>query len=657
LDQKDLEVARSLERRGRLETATQAYRKAGAPEEAARLLAQVGRHEEAGRVLLESLGVEPRRVGKLSPDKRKLALRAAIYASKGRDKKLAVELFQALGERARAAALLEQSGDAVAAARIRARAVSRAAPEQAGEAPAERGAERSESGAVRKLEAAGQLEMALQMHLERGQLAEAAQAARQMGRMKDAAELFLEAGRPYEAAECHRENRDPARSLESLTRVSQTDERYRLAAREAVSVARELGVVSVRMESFLSGFISSGPQDEAELESFYLLGQLYAEEDFPENAEEVYKKIVEQSPDYRDVPERLAALNAETHQVDASLAGILKEGSKFWRDSLRTELPDKTATLPDLPWLPPTGAAAPGTQAPAPGGAGPSVAAAGPPSGADVEELFAVGAAIADRYRIEAELGRGGMATVYRAADLELGDDVALKVFRQAADDTAMERFRQELKLSRRLIHPHIARLYDIGVHHGFRYISMELLQGESLEDKMRRQLPLDKALSFLRQACEALGAAHEQGVIHRDVKPANMFVVSSDTLKIMDFGIAKQREAPGLTTDGAVIGTPEYMSPEQIRGFSTVTEATDLYALGVIAYEMFTGSLPFKHDEMVPLLLMQLQDKPESPCARRPGLPPALEAIILKLMEKDPGERFGNCRELAAALSALPPA
>jgi serine/threonine-protein kinase len=658
LDQKDLEAARSLERRGRLKTASQAYEKAGAPEEAARLLAQIGRPEEASRVLLKALRVDPRRVGKLPPEKRKLAFKAAIYASKGADKELAVDLFQALGERARAAQLLEQSGDGVAAARIRTRRQSRAAaPEAGGETSEKRPTSRPSSGAVRRLEAAGQLDMALQMHLERGHLADAAQVARQMGRMKDAAELFLEAGRAYEAAECYREHKDPARALESLTRVPQTDERYRRAAREAVSVARELATVNVRMESFLSSYISSGPQNDEELESFYLLGQLYAGKDFPENAEEVYKKILEQDPRYRDVPQRLEALRAETHRVDASLAGILKEDSKFWRDPLRTELPDKTAALPGLPWESPPAAVPPGEQAPAAGGAGPAAAAPGPPGGATVEELFAVGATIADRYRIEQEVGRGGMATVYRAADLELGEDVALKVFRQVADDAAMARFRQELRLSRRLIHHNIARLYDIGVHHGFRYISMELLQGESLEERIRRQVPLDKGVSFFRQACEALGAAHEQGVIHRDVKPANMFIVQGETLKIMDFGIAKQRQAPGLTTDGAVIGTPEYMSPEQIRGFSSVTEATDLYALGVIAYEMFTGSLPFNHDELVPLLMMQLQENPEPPRARNQQLPGELEAIILKLMEKDPNQRFRSCRELADALKALPSA
>jgi serine/threonine protein kinase len=263
--------------------------------------------------------------------------------------------------------------------------------------------------------------------------------------------------------------------------------------------------------------------------------------------------------------------------------------------------------------------------------------------------------ALAGRYRIEREIGRGGMATVYRATDLELGEEVALKVFRQPLDDAAaLARFKQELRLSRRLVHPNIARLYDIGVHLGHRYISMELLVGRGLDSQMGRPLELRKGVGYLLQACAALQAAHNEGVVHRDVKPANMFVTVDEHVKVMDFGIAKQREARGMTVTGMVIGTPEYMSPEQIRGFSSVTEAADIYALGVVAYEMFTGTVPFKHDDLMPLLMMQLESAPEPPRYRNGAITPELETVIMQLLQKDPRQRFASCDALAEALRRL---
>src|SRR5262249_43121482 len=159
------------------------------------------------------------------------------------------------------------------------------------------------------------------------------------------------------------------------------------------------------------------------------------------------------------------------------------------------------------------------------------------------------GTVVADRYRVEAEIGRGGMAVVYRAHDLELAEDVALKVFRPGPQDQeGIARFRQELKVSRRLIHPNITRLYDIGLHRGQRYISMELLVGHSLDELTGTQWPVRRAVDCLIQVCEGLAAAHAQGVIHRDVKPGNLFLTREGLAKIMDFGIARERASHGVT-------------------------------------------------------------------------------------------------------------
>jgi len=270
-------------------------------------------------------------------------------------------------------------------------------------------------------------------------------------------------------------------------------------------------------------------------------------------------------------------------------------------------------------------------------------------------ERFTIGSTVAARYRLEAKIGQGGMAAVFRAFDLELEEKVALKVFNlMQTSDVALSRFKQELKLSRQLIHPNIIRLYDIGLHEGHRYLSMELLLGKSLKDRMAQPLEFRTALSYLMQACHGLQAAHDAGVVHRDVKPDNFFVTEDGVLKVMDFGIAKQYAAPGVTMAGSIAGTPLYMSPEQISNFSTVTHLTDLYALGVCAYEMFTGSVPFSHPELVPLLMMHVNDAPAAPRTKNPQLPAELESVIVKLLAKDPAQRFQSCRDLAQQLTAI---
>jgi len=270
-------------------------------------------------------------------------------------------------------------------------------------------------------------------------------------------------------------------------------------------------------------------------------------------------------------------------------------------------------------------------------------------------DRFALGKTIAGRYRLEQKIGQCGMAMVFKAYDLELEEDVALKVFGAGqTNEVLVARFKQELKLSRQLLHPNIIRLYDIGMHEKHRYISMELLVGKSLKERLREPLEMDTALDYLLQACHGLQAAHDKGVVHRDVKPDNFFITDQEVLKVMDFGIAKQYAAPGVTVAGSIAGTPLYMSPEQISNFSTVSHLTDLYALGVCAYEMFTGQVPFFHADLVPMLMMHVNDAPVPPRTRNPSVPAELDGIILKCLAKDPKQRQQSCRELAQELIAI---
>ena len=168
------------------------------------------------------------------------------------------------------------------------------------------------------------------------------------------------------------------------------------------------------------------------------------------------------------------------------------------------------------------------------------------------------------------------------------------------------------------------------------------------------KPLPLEPGLRYLEQACSGLHLAHERGVVHRDIKPHNLFVTKSGEVKVMDFGIARKMNTPGVTMVGTIAGTPEYMSPEQINGFSDVTFSTDLYALGVTAYQMFTGTLPFEHPELMRLLIAQATEAPPRPRARNPEIPEVLEQVLLKLLEKKPADRPSSAGELGAMLRGI---
>ena len=201
-----------------------------------------------------------------------------------------------------------------------------------------------------------------------------------------------------------------------------------------------------------------------------------------------------------------------------------------------------------------------------------------------------------------------------------------------------------------------------IGLHKGYRYISMELLVGHNMHELMNNpvgdepglMVPVDEGLNYLIQACAGLQAVHDHRVVHRDVKPANLFVTEQNVVKLMDFGIAKDPEAQGLTIDGLTAGTPEYMSPEQGRRFSEVTYATDLYALGVTAYQMLTGTLPFYHCDVIPLLMMHASDPAEPLRARNPDLAEDLEVVVMRLLSKEPSQRYRSARELAENLELI---
>ncbi len=269
-------------------------------------------------------------------------------------------------------------------------------------------------------------------------------------------------------------------------------------------------------------------------------------------------------------------------------------------------------------------------------------------------------AALADRYRIERELGTGGMATVYLAEDLKHHRKVALKVLKpELAATMGPERFAREIEVAARLQHPHILGLLDSGDIDGFFYYVMPYVEGESLRDRLARsgELPIHEAVRLLGEIAEALAVAHQQGVVHRDIKPENV-LLSVRHAMVMDFGVAKAvTEASGrqqLTTAGVALGTPAYMAPEQATADPHMDGRVDIYALGVMGYEMLTGHPPFHGLNPQQTLAAHVTQAPAPAGQRRSGLSPALEAVVMKCLAKRPADRYQTADELVAVLEPL---
>ena len=274
--------------------------------------------------------------------------------------------------------------------------------------------------------------------------------------------------------------------------------------------------------------------------------------------------------------------------------------------------------------------------------------------------MLAVGQTFANRYEVKSVLGMGGMGVVYRALDRELGEPVAIKTLKgdaMASDPTLLQRFKDEIRLARKITHRNVVRTYDLGEVEGMYYITMEFVEGQSLKHliQSRGNLPVSAVLTVGKQLCRALEVAHEQGVIHRDIKPQNLIVEPSGTLKVMDFGIARlASRTDGVTQAGTAIGTPEYMAPEQLLG-DNVDFRADLYATGCVLFECLTGRTPFVADSPISLVAKQLEEIPPSPASINSEVPEPLAALVLRTLSKDPAQRPQNAAELYGALDAIP--
>jgi eukaryotic-like serine/threonine-protein kinase len=272
-----------------------------------------------------------------------------------------------------------------------------------------------------------------------------------------------------------------------------------------------------------------------------------------------------------------------------------------------------------------------------------------------------LGHLFANRYRIEQILGRGGMGVVYKAVDTQLDEVVAIKtlpgdVMTRSPED--LERFKREIRLARKITHRNVLRTYDYGESEGVYFISMEFVRGytlsELLDEAEGRKMPSRASVGITRQISRGLHAAHEQGIIHRDIKPGNVLIDAKGEVKLMDFGIARMAETPeGVTQAGLIVGTPHYMSPEQVQG-KQLDARSDVYSMGVLIYEMLVGNRPFESSSLTGILAAHITEKPKPPIEKRPEIGRAVNDVVMRCLEKNPAARYADAGALLADLDRL---
>ena len=484
--------------------------------------------------------------------------------------------------------------------------------------------------------------------------ADGARLAERLQRHADAGRLWKAAGRPLEAARAYATLGDDAAALTALVSLLPTHRLYRPACVALARMALRTERLDFEIDNFLGDFLADAPRDAREADALAQLATLYGLYGRSDDQRNLLRQArgtaqprsgpAQSLPflaDFPPLPE-LPVLPSLSSLAGAPPTLSPRAGNQTLTPIVATSSPVPHPAQANRPPVPATPTL--------PATARPKRAAARLPIAGRDE--FVPGAMVGGRYRLEATLGQGAMGAVFRATDFELGEQVAIKVMSAPANNERwLQRFRQELKLTRRLAHPNIVRVYDIGVHENARYITMELLEGADLRNYQARRVARQTAIALVEQAAAGLAAAHAQGVVHRDVKPENLFVTQGGTVKVMDFGIARGRDDGGINETGLIAGTASYMAPEQATDFASAGPAADLYGLGIVAYELFCGRPPFRHADVHALLHLHATAQPPPPSTYEPSIPAAVELELLRAIEKRPEARHAGCVAFAEAL------
>ena len=592
--------AKALLEAGQPFEAAQALAKGGDKEAGAKLLFREKRFGDAARILM--MGVATVEIPARPDAEKKNVERAASYFATGGEHDAAAELYAALG-------------DHESATRCRDRARGRPGPAQpspvlSGGHPVPATAAPT-LGHAEALERQGAFEQAAQIYAQLGARDGVERVAAHLPARAAAAALSM-VGSLFRAAQLCLSVDDKLTAYECLVHVSQQDTSYPDACALVVELVWPMRFVDARLLEFLAAWADHPWPSPGDIEALCHVAELRAKLGRVDEARVLFLRILEMSPQYQDA--RNGVSNLDTAPV---VRGVADDNTvdRVFSDAFPSlevtqgKLAERVADL-------------------------------------QTETL------IGGRYRLGRKLGRGGMGVVFEAKDEELGESVALKFLLPLDDKAAVQRFKREITMSRRLVHPNIVRVFDLGMQDDLRYVTMELLTGEDLWSRLRRPMDLQLVTDVLMQACRGLHAAHEQGIVHRDVKPANIFIVQSGVVKMMDFGIARDAAAKGLTQAGNFVGTPRYMAPEHFVG--DVGPAADLYSLGVTAYEVLCGAPPFEERESLPLMWKHMGEVPVRPRDRKDTIPDELDDLIMALLEKKPERRPKSAAAVADELQRI---
>jgi tetratricopeptide (TPR) repeat protein len=443
---------------------------------------------------------------------------------------------------------------------------------------------------------AGNEEKAAEMYEKENDLGTAAELYYSIGELPKAAKLFLRNREYMKAADIYDELGEMENYIRVLQRVPEKSSLYIQACFLLGKAFAEKKFYSLAEKKLLRA-IDVEDINEDNIEYYYLLGFVYEELNKVDQAREMYETVLSYDFKYKDVAQRIEGLKSRpslisTHDIDTALL-----------DRIR-------ATR---------------------------------------------GSVIANRYEIRREIGQGGMGKVYLVYDKELDEHVALKLLIPylAGDDDQVKRFTREIKISRKINHPNVIRVFDLGEWEKIKFITMEYIEGGNLQDWMNEHPEdLEGRISLTLQVCSGLDAAHKLEIIHRDIKPQNILIDKGKTAKIVDFGIARSLEITTKTIDGRITGTPEYMSPEQIKGHKP-DKRSDIYSLGLVMYQLFSGRLPFDTQNIGQLLLAHLHENPSSPRKLNPKIPKWMEKVILSAMEKDTSKRYQSTEEIISDIKS----